>query len=386
MSPTPFFTAAEQAEQAANGHAADLEAASEPMWAHGRTLYQRAVRPVAHLIEGLVPAAGLGLITGEDKVGKSTLGALLVLSYMHGVPFLGRDVPRRGRVIFVSEEDDADELRDRMRALHQSLARIYPELVAPPDAPASLALVEHRLVWEARAGLRLDDETILDDLVTQITALRARDTDGSPVLVLIDSLQAVRGLLDPTKPDGIARLKLALRWLMNAGAVVVLIAHARKVVSGGHRTSRASQEVAANHELAAEAAFTLGLMPTDSRADAPVRVDLVTKRGKSGVVGYLKIAYAPETWPPNVITVTVEKAPAGDARAEASDTKVLGALPVAKEGVSGIGVEAVMDATKLSDSTVRRSLDRLIDDEKCLITGRTTNGAKLYARTINASA
>lgn len=354
------------------------------LWARGRALYQRVARPVAHLIEGLIPAVGTVLVTGEDKSGKSTVAVLLMLSYLHGAPFLGRAVPRPGRAILVSEEDDADELRDRVRALHQGLALAYPDLVAAPDDPAGLALVEDRLVWEARAGLRLDDPAMLADLVVQITTLRDREPDGPAVLVLIDSLQAVRGLLDPGKSEGVATLKLVLRQIAAAGAVVLLIAHARKVVSGGKRTSRASQEVAANHELAAEAAATIGLMAMGPRADAPVRVDLVTKRGKSQTVGYLRIAYTPETWPPDLITITVEAAPSGDARAEASDAKVLAALPDAP--APGACVEALKTATKLGDRTVRRALDRLLAANKCLVTGVTTKQAKLYARAINASA
>jgi hypothetical protein len=181
-------------------------------------------------------------------------------------------------------------------------------------------------------------------------------------------------------------LKLALRQLMNAGSVQLLVAHARKVVSGGKRTGRASQEVAANHELAADAAFTLGLMSAGPRADAPVRVDLVTKRGKSDVVGYLKFAYTPDTWPPAMIAVTLEDAPAADARAAASNTKVLAAMSEAAEGVPGASVEALVAATKLGDRTVRRALDRLIAAEKCLVTDVTATGAKLYARLPNASA
>src|SRR5262249_24542078 len=69
---------------------------------------------------------------------------------------LRRAVPRGGRVILVSEEDDADELRDRMRALRVRLARTGSDRVAPPDDPTSLALVDDRLLWEARAGFRLE--------------------------------------------------------------------------------------------------------------------------------------------------------------------------------------------------------------------------------------
>jgi hypothetical protein len=358
------------------------------IWADGGALYLRPARRHTHVVEGLIPATGLVLQTGEDKSGKSTVGALLVLSYIHAVPFLGRAISRAGRVVIVSEEDDGDELRDRLRAIHQALAVAYPDRVRTPDDPVSLELVADRLCWEAREGFRSDDHAMVASLIMQITMLRDRDPDGPPVLVLIDSLQAVRGLLDPSKTDGVAMLKLTLRQLVAAGAVVDLIAHARKIVSGGKRTARASQEVAANHELAAEAAATLGLMPISARPDAPVRVDLITKRGASGVIGYLKIVYDPaDTWPPSTITITVEDAPGGDAKAKTdmTDAAVLKALrelplePARKGEVEpGISRSQIRTHTKLSEKTVRESLDRLVQKGQVREVGLSTKLAKLY--------
>jgi KaiC/GvpD/RAD55 family RecA-like ATPase len=234
MSPAAKMTPTDVGAFLSNGHnAGDAAAAASVPWADGRALYQRPVRRVAHLVDGLIPAAGLVLVTGEDKAGKTTVVGLLGLCYIYALPFLGRSVPQAGSVIIVSEEDDGDELRDRMRAEHQALAVAYSDRVRPPDDPASLALVAERLIWEAREGVRLDDPTMITSLVAQIALLRAREPDGPPVLVLIDSLQAVRGLLDPTKPEGIAVLKVVLRQLTAAGAVVVLIAtHGRSPPAG----------------------------------------------------------------------------------------------------------------------------------------------------------
>jgi hypothetical protein len=351
-------------------------------WADGRALYERPPRRHVHLVEGLIPSAGLVLGTGEDKAGKSTLGVLLALSYIYGLPFLGRAIPRPGRVLIVSEEDDADELRDRMRALHQGLATAFPDVVRPPDDPASLALVADRVCWQAREGFRVDEPAHITSLLTQIQSLRALDPEGPPVLVLIDSLQAVRGVVNPLSAEGVALLKLALRQLVAADAVVYLVAHARKIVSGGKRTARASQEVAASHELAADAAATLGLMPISARADAPVRVDLVTKRGQSGVLGYLQITYTPPaTWPPTSITVVLDDTPGVDTKARSSKTDrmivdALRTLPPepASTGHPGITRAALGTHTGLSDKTIRTALERL----GALVVGELTRGAKLY--------
>jgi hypothetical protein len=125
--------------QARTASADPADAAAPDPWADGRALYTRPPRTYTHLIQGIIPAAGLVLGTGEDKAGKSTLGALLVLCYLYGLPFLGHAVPRAGRVVIVSEEDDGDELRDRLRALHAALAAQHPDRVRPPDDPATLA-------------------------------------------------------------------------------------------------------------------------------------------------------------------------------------------------------------------------------------------------------
>jgi hypothetical protein len=361
---------------------AAADVARADVWADGRALYQRPPRRHTHLVEGVIPAAGLVLGTGEDKAGKSTLGALLVLCYLHGLPFLGRAVTRAGRAVIVSEEDDGDELRDRLLALHRALAQAHPDHVHSPETPEALALVEERLHWEAREGFRVDDELLMRSLLEHIARLRVRDPEGPPVLVPIDSLQAVRGLLNPANPEGVAALKLALRRLVAAGAVVYLIAHARKVTAGGKRTARASQEVAASHELAAEAASTLGLMPINARPDAPVRLDLVTKRGASAVLGYLCIAHEPpETWPPRTITVTIDQTSGAEAktRTARTDSKVLDALRTlstekATNGQTGVSRAAIQKATGLSDKTVRLALICL----GALEVGETTRGAKLY--------
>jgi len=387
MSEPSFFEAAAGLGEAhMNGHHPGDPAPSTITWASGRALYERPRRIIAHLVDGVIPVLGSAVVSGEDKAGKSTLTLLLALCYMHGVPFLHRAIVRPGRVLLVSEEDDADELRDRMRALHVALAQQMPTAVLPPDDDATLRLLEDRLVWEARDGVRLDDDAMVEGLAAQIAALRARDPDGPPVLVIIDSLQAVRGLTDPGTPAGIGQIKLALRRLAAGGAVVLLVAHSRKVPSGGRRTARASQEIAGSHELAAEASCTLGLMAISPRPDSPVRLDLVSKRGKSGVLGYLKIVYTPpDSWPPESIDITLEKNPPSAARTASSDAAVLKALPVAGDGVVGISIEAILNATGLGESTVRRALKRLLTAKTCLVTDEVTRGAQLYARIANDS-
>jgi hypothetical protein len=394
MSESFFDAATRLGEGNMNGHAPSGEPTpSSITWAHGRALYERPRRTIAHLVDGVIPVLGSAVVSGEDKAGKSTLTLLLALCYMHGVPFLNRAIVRPGRVLLVSEEDDADELRDRLRALHVALAQQVPIAVLPPDDDATLALLEDRLIWEARDGVRLDDDTIVDGLVAQIAALRGREPDGPPVLVLIDSLQAVRGLTDPGTPAGIGLIKLALRRLTAAGAVVVLVAHSRKVPSGGRRTARASQEIAGSHELAAEASCTLGLMPISPRPDSPMRLDLVSKRGRSGVLGYLRIVHTPaDSWPPESIDISLEKNPPSPARTAPTDTAVLDALPVAADGVVGVSVEAIAKTAVLpgkpvglSDKTVRRALKRLLGAKRCLVTEKLSNGTELFARIPNDS-
>lgn len=79
-------------------------------------LIARATDTTTWLVEGLLPAAGLMLMSARPKVGKSELARVLAKAVATGAEFLGRRC-LEGKVVWVGLEESAAHLRDRIEAL-----------------------------------------------------------------------------------------------------------------------------------------------------------------------------------------------------------------------------------------------------------------------------
>ena len=71
---------------------------------------------VPWLLEGILPAGGLGLLAAKPKVGKSTLARCLALAVASGEPFLDRPT-LKGAVIYLALEEKRSEVRAHFRAM-----------------------------------------------------------------------------------------------------------------------------------------------------------------------------------------------------------------------------------------------------------------------------
>jgi hypothetical protein len=84
------------------------------------------------LVEGRLPAAGLGLLAGKPKAGKSTLARGLVLAVARGAPWLGQTTTQ-GPVIYLALEEKRQEIREHFRAMGASEEPIHVLCAAAPD-------------------------------------------------------------------------------------------------------------------------------------------------------------------------------------------------------------------------------------------------------------
>jgi hypothetical protein len=73
----------------------------------------KEVPPRNWLVPGLIPAGTVTLLTGDGGTGKSLLALQLATACALGKPWLGKTVAG-GRALFVSAEDDEDELHRRL--------------------------------------------------------------------------------------------------------------------------------------------------------------------------------------------------------------------------------------------------------------------------------
>uniref|UniRef100_A4WNS4 RecA-family ATPase-like protein n=1 Tax=Cereibacter sphaeroides (strain ATCC 17025 / ATH 2.4.3) TaxID=349102 RepID=A4WNS4_CERS5 len=83
------------------------------------TLEGKPVPPRQWLVDDLVPARNVTLLYGDGGVGKSLVALQLAAAVALGRPWLGRPTVS-GHAIFMSAEDDADELHRRLQDITQA--------------------------------------------------------------------------------------------------------------------------------------------------------------------------------------------------------------------------------------------------------------------------
>lgn len=87
----------------------------------------------AWLVEGRLPSAGLSLLAGKPKAGKSTLARCLALAVASGEPWLGL-ATTQGTVFYLALEEKRDEVRKHFAAM--GAGDDDPVLVFCASAPA----------------------------------------------------------------------------------------------------------------------------------------------------------------------------------------------------------------------------------------------------------
>lgn len=143
------------------------------------SLKDKPVPPRQWLVHGLVPQKTVTLFSGDGGTGKSLLALQLAVAVTAGTGWIGKAV-ERGRVIFLSAEDDDDELHRRVDDILRAEGRAYDDLDG---------LTLRSLAGED-ALLAIDTQIALmqTELFKELDAQAAEDT---PALVVIDTLADV---------------------------------------------------------------------------------------------------------------------------------------------------------------------------------------------------
>jgi AAA domain len=151
----------------------------EIFW-HGKS-YERANRP--WLIENLIPETGQGLASGQWGAGKTFAGIDLGASVMTGTPFAGREVGRRGGVVFIAAEG-ASEIPIRLEGVVNHKLR--------PNSSIAADLDNLPFAWIEECP-SLKDETGFERLVAIVLDAAAQMKERFNVdlaLIVIDTLSA----------------------------------------------------------------------------------------------------------------------------------------------------------------------------------------------------
>ncbi|MGR3461298.1 MAG: AAA family ATPase [Roseovarius sp.] len=178
------------------------------------TLASRPHRAREWLVPDRIPAKCVTLLGGDGGVGKSQVALQLAVAVVTGAPFLGLPI-KRGPAIYLSAEDDDDELKRRL---------------IPACAEAGVTLDD---VSDLNCIALAGEDALLAVPKSRSSAVRAtalfaelandvREID--PALIVIDTLADVFGGHELDR--GQARsFMTTLRGLCRGGASVLLLAH-----------------------------------------------------------------------------------------------------------------------------------------------------------------
>jgi RecA-family ATPase len=221
------------------------------------------------LVPGLVPMRQVTLFNGDGGTGKSLLALQLAAAAASGSEWLGRWV-RTGRVIFLSAEDEDEELHRRLFDILVSSGRSYDDFEG---------LTLRSLAGED-ALLAVDTQLAL--MATELFAeLEARAADEQPTLIVIDTLADVY----PANENDRAKVRQFVNILrglaMRQRCAVVLLGHPS--LTGLTSGTGTSGSTAWNNSVRSR--LYLSRVVVEAYEADPDRRVLTTKKANYGRVG-----------------------------------------------------------------------------------------------------
>lgn len=225
------------------------------------------------IVPRLIPAGNPTLLAGDGGTGKSLLGAQLCAAAALGREWLGQPV-KAGKTLYLSAEDDRDELHRRFAAIASAeqvglgeLHGITVRCLAGEDALLA--------VPDLRSG-RLLETPLFDDIAKMIERLR-------PALVVLDSLADVFGGNENDRAHVRQFVGMLRGWAIRHGCAVVLLAHPS--LSGLNTGSGFSGSTAWNNSVRSRLYFSREKKGTGGEADDPdVRI-LEVMKANYGAIG-----------------------------------------------------------------------------------------------------
>ncbi|HEY5989273.1 MAG TPA: AAA family ATPase, partial [Streptosporangiaceae bacterium] len=204
-------------------------------WNAFRVLLKNAVKPVRHyprldltkpvpdtdwLVQDLLVSREVTVLAADSGVGKSWLAMQLALAVADEEPtFLGLALKKHGRVLYVDEENPAELVMQRLRALG-----ITPEQRENLD-----------YLWYAGVDLANEPEKLYEEAI-----------DSEPQLIVLDSLSRIA--LGVEENDNTAMSKLFRSSLVplarDTGAAVVVLHHTPSDNAGKPRGATAIKAAA----------------------------------------------------------------------------------------------------------------------------------------------
>lgn len=230
-------------------------------------------------VHQMVPAKAVTLLQGDGGSGKSLLALQLSASTVLGRPWLGQEV-RRGNALYLSAEDDRDELHRRLHAI----------------------TLEHGVHIDGLSGLKVVDAT------EEEAVLAEADRNGrllptsrwhefaavarawEPALVVIDNLADVFAGEENSRPHARQFVSQLQRLAIELTASIVLIGHPS--LAGMASGTGSSGSTAWNNSVRSRLYLTRPTGSDEAPADPDARLLAIKKANYGPANGELRLRWS----------------------------------------------------------------------------------------------
>lgn len=230
-------------------------------------------------VEGVIPKGNVAMLGGDGATGKSLLGLQLAVATATATPWIGLPT-QAGKAIFVSAEDEIDEV-------HRRLARIHPCL-EELDNLAIVPLAGKDAILAAPEGASgLLKETSLFKAIRHIIA-RHR-----PELLVLDTLADLFGGDEIKKVQARQFIALLRGLALEYGVTVVLLSHPSQsgMDSGAGTSGNTAWNNSVRARLYLERRITRDQDRTKYEEDPNIRILTTKKSNRSASGGQIVLRY-----------------------------------------------------------------------------------------------
>jgi RecA-family ATPase len=209
-------------------------------------------------VEDRIPLRQVYLLSGNGGEGKSLVELMRAVAHVLGKDWLGIPV-RQGPAIYLSAEDDEDELHIRLDAILRHYGATYQEVVA-----AGLHLLDYA-GEECILGAP-DKESVIWPTAL-FKKLEAAAVRIGPVVVMIDTAADTYAGNEIDRQQTTQFIKMGQRLAQNVNCSVSILAHPS--VAGMATGTRLSGSTAWHNKVRARAYLTI--VPADKGGDGDLR-------------------------------------------------------------------------------------------------------------------
>lgn len=221
------------------------------------------------LVEGLIPGRTVTLFSGDGGSGKSLLSLQLAVAVAAQAPWLGKWVTP-GRVIYMSAEDDDDELHRRTDDVLRAVGRSYDDI----EGLTLRSLAGEDALLAVESQLSLMQTALFEEL-------DKRAESDAPALVVIDTLADVYPSNENDRTKVRQFIGILRSLALKRRTAVLLLGHPS--LTGLNSGSGSSGSTAWNNSVRSR--LYLSRIAEDGYEPDPDKRVLVTKKANYGRVG-----------------------------------------------------------------------------------------------------